>query len=229
MEEKKCIVQVQNVWKSFEKGRIDVLRGVSLSVAAGELVALCGPSGGGKSTLLHLIAGLDTPDQGAILLAGKAVRSERSLVHSLRWSIGFVFQLHNLIPDLTVEENCLIPAIAAGQKRVSARERFNYLSAETGLSHRQNHLIQELSGGERQRTAICRALMNGPALILADEPTGALDEKSRDQVFSLLLRLVREEGSTLIMATHERTLAEACERLLVVKDGRVFESSAAMR
>lgn len=217
------IVKVQDVWKSYEQGRIEVLRSVSLCLSPGEVVALCGPSGCGKSTLLHLISGLDQPDRGTILLDGDSLLSPRTLLHALRFKIGFVFQLHNLIPDLTLRENCLIPAIASGMKRSAAMERFLELTLETGLEHRRNHRIQDLSGGERQRTAICRALMNSPSLILADEPTGSLDDKSREVVFQLLLSMVRRDGVTLLIATHDRSLAERCDRFLVVKEGRIYE------
>ena len=217
------IIEVENVWKSYERGRIEVLRGVSFSVAPGEIVALCGPSGGGKSTLLHLVSGLDKPDRGTVYLDGEGILDGRTLLSALRFKIGFVFQLHNLIADLTLRENCLIPAVASGLKSSEANERFLELTHETGLEHRRNHRIQDLSGGERQRTAICRALMNSPKLILADEPTGSLDDKSRELVFKLLLSMVRREGVTLVVATHDRALAERCDRLLVVKEGRLFE------
>lgn len=219
------IIETQNVWKFYEGGRIEVLRGISFCVSPGEVVALCGPSGGGKSTLLHLIAGLDKPDKGAIYLDGMELTRPRNLLHALRHKIGFVFQLHNLIPDLTLRENCLIPAVASGQNTRTAQVRFLELVEKTHLTHRQNHRIQDLSGGERQRTAICRALMNSPKLILADEPTGSLDDKSREQVFELLISLVRQDEATLVMATHDRNLAEQCDRLLVIKEGRLFQTA----
>jgi len=219
----KPLIEVVDLWKSYERGRIQVLRGVTLTVHTGDLVALCGPSGGGKSTLLHLMAGLDLPDRGHIRIDGQVLRGESRLLHCLRHMIGFVFQLHNLIPDLTLEENCMVPTMAAGMSRRQARERLHELAEQTGLSHRLTHRIQDLSGGERQRTALCRALMNSPKIVLADEPTGALDEKNREQVFEHLLRLVRHEGVTLVMATHDRDLAEHCDRLMVVKDGQLYQ------
>ena len=217
-------IEVQNVWKSYERGHVEVLRGITFTVAKGEIIALCGPSGGGKSTLLHLISGLDQPDRGTVLVDGEAINNEKTRLKALRHKIGFVFQLHNLIADLTLEENCLIPVVASGMARPLARARVAELTQLTGLAHRRGHRIQDLSGGERQRTAICRALMNEPKVIIADEPTGSLDEKSRLQVFELLLSLVRKNGVTLIMATHDRVLAEKCDRLLVVKDGRLYET-----
>jgi ABC-type lipoprotein export system ATPase subunit len=227
MTELPPIIHAQNVWKSYENGKIKVLRGVSLSVEPGEILALCGPSGGGKSTLLHLISGLDKPDQGTIYLDGEEMADSKTLLNSLRHKVGFVFQLHNLIPDLTLRENCLIPAMAAGLERSVANQRFHDLTRETGLDHRRNHRIQDLSGGERQRTAICRALINSPKVILADEPTGSLDDSTREVVFQLLLRLVRRDGATLVMATHDRALAERCDRFLVVKEGRIYEPTPA--
>jgi ABC-type lipoprotein export system ATPase subunit len=140
--------------------------------------------------------------------------------------VGFVFQLHNLIPDLTLAENCLIPSVAAGVPRREALERLQQLAEGTGLSHRLQHRIQKLSGGERQRTALCRALMNRPRILLADEPTGSLDERTSAQVFDLLLNLAVREGVTLVMATHDRDLAERCHRTVVMKDGKIHEPAA---
>ena len=214
-------IRVSGVSMSYENGKIPVLHEVDLEVAQGSLVALCGPSGCGKSTLLHLIAGLDRPSEGEIFLDGKRVTSERELTRTLRHTIGFVFQLHNLIPDLTLEENCLIPAVAAGVKKKVARGRLMELAERTGIAHRLKNRIQDLSGGERQRTALCRALMNDPQIILADEPTGALDEESREHVFEILLELVQGAGRTLVMATHDRELAARCDRIVEMKDGRV--------
>jgi ABC-type lipoprotein export system ATPase subunit len=137
--------------------------------------------------------------------------------------VGFVFQLHNLIPDLTLEENCLIPTVAAGTDRRIAQERLLQLANRTGLTHRLGHRIQKLSGGERQRTALCRALMNRPKILLADEPTGSLDEAASVAVFDLLLDIVASENVTLVMATHDRNLAERCDRLLEMHDGKIHE------
>ncbi|MDA1005275.1 MAG: ABC transporter ATP-binding protein [Verrucomicrobia bacterium] len=207
---------------SYENGKIPVLHEVDLEVQRGSLVAICGPSGCGKSTLLHLIAGLDQPTRGQVLHDGQSLHRDRDLTLLLRSRIGLVFQLHNLIADLTLTENCLIPAIAAGLPKGEARLRLARLTTATGLQHRLGNRIQDLSGGERQRTALCRALMNDPQLILADEPTGALDEDSREQVFALLVDLVRSAGRTLIMATHDRSLADRCDRVVEMKDGRIL-------
>jgi lipoprotein-releasing system ATP-binding protein len=222
-----AVLNVVDVWKSYDNGAINVLNGVDFYAHAGSSVALCGPSGCGKSTLLHLIGGLDEPDRGSISVIGAPLQLRGRSLRLLRREIGFVFQLHNLIPDLTLEENCLIPTVAAGTKRRDALRRLMQLTERTGLSHRLNQPIQKLSGGERQRTALCRALMNWPRVLLADEPTGSLDEFTSHQVFELLLELVEIEGLTLVMATHNRVLAERCDRLVEMRGGKVYEPSKA--
>jgi ABC-type lipoprotein export system ATPase subunit len=219
----RAALSAEDVWKSYDDGAIAVLKGVNFEIAEGETVALCGPSGCGKSTLLHLFGGLDLPDRGHVSVDGIEVNRHRNLLHLLRHEVGFVFQLHNLIPDLTLEENCLIPSVAAGVDRRAAQARLRQLAERTGLTHRLSHRIQKLSGGERQRTALCRALMNRPKFLLADEPTGSLDEESSGAVFDLLLETVATEGVTLVMATHDRSLANRCDRLLEMRDGRVHE------
>jgi ABC-type lipoprotein export system ATPase subunit len=221
--QKRIVLRAENVWKSYDGGAITVLKGVQFEAFEGQTLALCGPSGCGKSTLLHLFGGLDELDQGRVSVNGVEVNRHRNLLSLLRHEVGFVFQLHNLIPDLTLEENCLIPAVAAGTDRRIARERLRQLAERTGLSHRLGHRIQKLSGGERQRTALCRALMNRPKILLADEPTGSLDEKASGVVFDLLLDIVATEGATLVMATHDRALAGRCDRLLEMRDGRIHE------
>lgn len=219
------ILHAGGVWKSYDSQTITVLSGTDFHACTGETVALCGPSGCGKSTLLHLLGGLDEPDQGEIAVAGNPLHRGADLLRLLRHEVGFVFQLHNLIPDLTLEENCLLPTVAAGVSGREARARLSQLVERTGLSHRLNHRIHKLSGGERQRTALCRALMNRPRILLADEPTGSLDESSRNQVFELLLELVATEGITLVMATHDRQLAERCSRIVWMKDGKAYEQA----
>ena len=186
---------------------------MDFEVSAGQTVALCGPSGCGKSTLLHLFGGLDLPDRGRSRSTASKSTGTRNLLRLLRHEVGFVFQLHNLIPDLTLAENCLIPTVAAGINRRIAKARLLELAERTGLSHRLDHRIQKLSGGERQRTALCRALMNRPKILLADEPTGSLDEQTSATVFDLLLDLVATEGVTLLMATHDRSLPGAATAL----------------
>jgi ABC-type lipoprotein export system ATPase subunit len=217
------VVHAEGVWKNYEDGSIQVLNGVDLEVFPSQTVALCGPSGCGKSTLLHLLGGLDEPSHGRILVNGRQLQSGRSATLLLRHEVGFVFQLHNLIPDLTLEENCLIPTVAAGTPRKAALARLHHLAERTGLTHRLKQRIQKLSGGERQRTALCRALMNKPGILLADEPTGSLDERTSLQIFNLLMELAVTEGITLVMATHDRGLAQRCNRLVEMRDGKICE------
>jgi ABC-type lipoprotein export system ATPase subunit len=219
----RTVLRAQDIFKSYDDDAITVLRGVDFTAHAGETVALCGPSGCGKSTLLHLLGGLDTPDRGSVAVNGVEISRHSNPPRLLRHEIGFVFQLHNLIPDLTLAENCLIPTVASGLDRKSALARLHDLTERTGLRHRLDHRIQKLSGGERQRTALCRALMNRPRILLADEPTGSLDEKTSASVFAILLDLVANEGVTLVMATHDRGLASRCDRLIEMHDGRVRE------
>ena len=204
---------------------VSVLKNVALQLAAGEALAIIGPSGSGKSTLLNIMGALDHPSAGQVRLDGRELSSlsELELATVRNRSIGFVFQLHNLIPDLTLEENCLIPTVAAGTPRREALARLHDLAGRTGLTHRLTQRIQKLSGGERQRTALCRALMNGPGILLADEPTGSLDERTSRQIFDLLLDLARTDGITLVMATHDRGLAAQCDRLVEMRDGKICE------
>jgi ABC-type lipoprotein export system ATPase subunit len=214
-------VAARDIWKSYDRGRVSVLLGVDLIVQRGETVALCGASGSGKSTLLNIIGGLDSPDRGEVLIEDKPIRTPRERTELLRHAVGFVFQLHNLVPDLTLTENCLVPAFAAGRRPVDVMERIVGLLEATGIAHRAERPVQELSGGERQRAALCRALVNRPRIVLADEPTGSLDEANGAKVFQLLLDLVSREQATLVLATHDRDLAAHCGRVVHVRDGRI--------
>lgn len=217
------VASARDVTKTYDRGRITVLQGVSLDVRAGEVVALWGASGSGKSTLLHLLGGLDAPDSGTLAVCGLDPSREENRNRLRRESVGFVFQLHNLIPDLTVEENIRVPALAAGKGKAATAARVRVLVEQVGLAHRIGHRVQDLSGGERQRTAICRALMNAPRLLLADEPTGALDEQTGETIFALLKELAAREGVAVVLATHERRFAEACDRIVRVRGGKVSE------
>jgi len=215
------LVSARDLRKTYDAGRVRVLDGVSLEVRAGEMVALWGASGSGKSTLLHLLGGLDVPDAGELTVCGLDPRSESHRLELRRRHLGFVFQLHNLIPDLTVAENLRVPALAGGAAAAATRTRVQELAEAVGIAHRLEHRIQDISGGERQRTAICRALMNSPRLLLADEPTGSLDEETGDTVFSLLRHLVQTRGIAVVLATHERRFAEQSNRVLRVRSGRI--------
>ncbi len=214
-------IRVEDAWKSFDRGRIEVLNGVTFTVPKGGIVALCGTSGCGKSTLLNVISGLEEVDRGLIRVAGRDVVDEATRIDLLRHRIGYVFQFHHLMPDLTLAENCMVPVIAAGGKRAEGLARLHELATATGVAHRLGQRVRELSGGERQRGALVRALMNDPEILLCDEPTGALDETNREKVFDLLLDLVRSRGRTLVLATHDPELARRCDRHVRMRDGRI--------
>ena len=220
----KALVEVRGVSKSFRTGdhKVRVLDEVHLSVAAQESVAIVGPSGSGKSTLLNLLGTLDQPDQGTIVIDGKnlAMMAGDELAKFRNLNIGFVFQSHHLLPHLTVLENVLVPVLAQ-ESKVSEEVllRATELLQRVGLEDREKHLPGRLSGGERQRVAVVRALINQPRLILADEPTGALDRVSAAGVGRLLLELNREHGITLIVATHSEELASRLDRVLSMDNG----------
>ena len=220
----KTLVEVRGVSKSFRTGdhKVRVLDEVQMSVAAQESVAIVGPSGSGKSTLLNLLGTLDQPDQGTIVIDGKnlAMMAGDELARFRNRNIGFVFQSHHLLPHLTVLENVLVPVLAQ-ESKVSEEVllRATQLLQRVGLADREKHLPGRLSGGERQRAAVVRALINQPRLILADEPTGALDRVSAAEVGRLLLELNREHGITLIVATHSEELAARMDRVLSMENG----------
>jgi len=220
----KALVEVQGVSKSFQTGdhKLRVLDGVHLSVAAQESVAIVGPSGSGKSTLLNLLGTLDQPDQGTIVIDGKnlSMMGGDELAGFRNRNIGFVFQSHHLLPHLTVLENVLVPVLAqASEVGDEVLLRANQLLQRVGLGDRDKHLPGRLSGGERQRVAVVRALINQPRLILADEPTGALDRVSAAEVGRLLIELNREHGITLIVATHSEELAARMDRVVTMENG----------
>jgi lipoprotein-releasing system ATP-binding protein len=220
----KALVEVQGVSKSFQTGdhKVRVLDGVHLSVAAQESVAIVGPSGSGKSTLLNLLGTLDQPDQGTIVIDGKnlSMMGGDELAGFRNRNIGFVFQSHHLLPHLTVLENVLVPVLAqASEVGDEVLLRANQLLQRVGLGDRDKHLPGRLSGGERQRVAVVRALINQPRLILADEPTGALDRVSAAEVGRLLIELNQEHGITLIVATHSEELAARMDRVVTMENG----------
>lgn len=219
MNNSEIIITAAGVQKSFDKGRISVLRGVHLTINRGEIVALWGGSGSGKTTLLHMLGGLDSPDSGIMTVAGLNPAFSKDRLQLRREKVGFIFQLHNLIADLTLLENCLITAVATGGVTEIYQARFKELAGFLGITHLQHQRIQELSGGERQRVAICRALMHQPQIILADEPTGSLDEDTGVIVFEMLKKMAKKENVTVVMATHERRFAESCDRIFQVRKG----------
>jgi lipoprotein-releasing system ATP-binding protein len=201
-----------------------VLKGVDLELERGEVVALTGPSGVGKSTLLHLVAGLDRPDGGTIEADSVSVTSLRGREldrYRNRW-VGIVYQFHFLLPEFTSLENAMIPALIAGVAPGEASAGARELLGRVGLLGRLHHRPSQLSGGEQQRTSLARALVNHPKLLLADEPTGNLDESTAEQVFGLLLDLRREMGLTVLLATHNARLASRCDRILALHEGRLL-------
>ena len=220
----KSLVEVRGVHKSFRTGdhKVRVLQGVDLSVEVQESLAIIGPSGSGKSTLLNLIGTLDQPDQGTIVIDGKnlSMMAGDELADFRNRRIGFVFQSHHLLPHLTVLENVLVPLLArASRVEDEALERAGKLLRRVGLEAREDQLPGRLSGGERQRVAVVRALIRQPRLLLADEPTGALDRASAAEVTRLLTELNREHGTTLIVVTHSEELARRMDRVVAMEDG----------
>jgi putative ABC transport system ATP-binding protein len=213
-------VELIGVSKSYRRGDelVHALRSVSLTLARGEAVALVGPSGCGKSTTLNLVAGVDRPDEGAVIVAGTdlARAGEDELVRARRRAIGIVFQSFYLMPHLTVEENVALPLALDGRRDAA---RVLALIRRVGLEHRIGHFPAELSGGEQQRTAVARALVHRPAVVLADEPTGALDSASGAAVLALMDELRREEGSALLLATHDPAVAAFAARVVRMRDG----------
>ena len=204
---------------------VRVLRGASVEIRAGEVVALIGASGVGKSTLLHLLGALDRPTAGRVLFQGEDLfeRSEPALARYRRQDVGFVFQFYNLLGDLTALENAMVPALLQRVPSSVARERAAAALAEVGLADRLRHRPGELSGGEQQRVAIARALMNGPRVILADEPTGNLDPKTSAVIYDLFLQLQAERGLAFLVATHNPDLARKAERVYRLVEGRARE------
>lgn len=219
------LVSLDNVHKTYGSADapLHVLRGVTLSVEAGESLAIVGPSGSGKSTLLHLMGALDTPSEGTIQIAGQKLSSlnDKSLAALRNKTIGFVFQNHYLLPQLTVLENVLVPLLAGGSPGADDLERAAALLNEVGLSDRTSHRPTQLSGGECQRVAVVRALINSPKLLLADEPTGALDSGNATTLTDLLFRLHKDHELTLVLVTHAPDLAQRAHRRLRMLDGHL--------
>ncbi|MBB3981106.1 lipoprotein-releasing system ATP-binding protein [Sphingobium fontiphilum] len=219
------ILKVAGLTRSFTQGgeTIEVLRGVDLTVAPGEIVALLGPSGSGKSTLLQAVGLLEGGFDGSIRIAGEeAARLDNDGRTRLRRdALGFVYQFHHLLPDFNATENVVLPQVIRGADMASAQARAQLLLSSLGLGHRLDHRPSQLSGGEQQRMAVARALANRPALVLADEPTGNLDERTADVVLAEFLRLVRGEGSAALVATHNERLAAKMDRVVQLQEGRL--------
>jgi lipoprotein-releasing system ATP-binding protein len=222
-----AVLRLEGVARTFRTGDglLEVLRGVDLKIAPGEIVALVAPSGAGKSTLLHIAGLLEHADRGRIVVAGKEASAlgDTARTELRRSTIGFVYQFHHLLPEFTARENVAVPQVIAGIPKRAAAERAEALLAALGLSARLNHRPARLSGGEQQRVAIARALANQPKLLLADEPTGNLDMATAEVVFGELLSLVRERGVAALIATHNPDLAARMDRTLILRDGHVVE------
>ena len=216
------MIQAIDIHKSF--GTVEVLRGVSLSVERGEIAAIVGPSGAGKTTLLQIIGTLDRPDQGRVLLDGQDLSRlpDRQLAEVRNRRIGFVFQFHQLLPEFTAVENVMMPALIARRDPHEAADKARRLLDYLQLSHRYDHKPSELSGGEKQRVAVARALMNDPSVILADEPSGSLDSRNRDELHRLLLDVRQQFQVAMIIVTHDQQLASLCDRVLEMRDGRIM-------
>ena len=224
------MIEIEGVTKSF--GSLQVLKGIDLRIEKGEIVSIVGPSGAGKTTLLQILGTLDKPDSGSVVVDGieTSTLSTNKLSEFRNTHLGFVFQFHQLLPEFTAIENIMIPAYIAGMKPKEARSRAEELLAFMGLSDRATHKPNELSGGEKQRVAVARALMNNPAVILADEPSGSLDSKNKEELHKLFFELRDKFGQTFVIVTHDETLATLTDRTIHLKDGRIVgegnESSA---
>ncbi|MCM8730258.1 ABC transporter ATP-binding protein [Hephaestia sp. GCM10023244] len=220
-----AVLQTAGLTRSFEQGgqTIHVLRGVDLAIARGEIVALLGPSGSGKSTLLQAVGLLEGGFGGSIRIAGAEAAQLDSHARTIvrRDTLGFVYQFHHLLPDFTALENVVLPQLVKGAEQPAAEDRAASLLTALGLGHRLTHRPSQLSGGEQQRVAVARALANQPALVLADEPTGNLDEATADVVLAEFLRLVRHEGTAALIATHNERLAEKMDRVVRLHEGHL--------
>ena len=217
------MIDIKEVTKSF--GNLQVLKGINLHINKGEMVSIVGPSGAGKTTLLQIIGTLDKPDSGTIIIEGTDVSqlSTKKLSEFRNQHIGFVFQFHQLLPEFTAIENIMIPAFIAGVSRNKAKERAEELLALMGLSDRADHKPNQLSGGEKQRVAVARALVNNPAVVLADEPSGSLDSKNKAELHQLFFELRDKLGQTFVIVTHDEELAKLTDRTIHMKDGVISE------
>lgn len=213
------MITISNIKKNF--GSLEVLKGISLVINKGEVVSIVGPSGAGKTTLLQIIGTLDRPDDGSVVIDGQDITglSRGKLADFRNRNIGFVFQFHQLLPEFSAVENVMIPALIAGKSRRQAKEKALSLLEMLGLSERVDHKPAQLSGGEKQRVAVARALVNDPAVVLADEPSGSLDSKNKSELHQLFFELRDRLGQTFVIVTHDESLAELTDRTIYMRDG----------
>jgi putative ABC transport system ATP-binding protein len=215
------IVKIENLIKRYDQAGVIALDGINLEIKKGEFVSIMGPSGSGKSTLLNMIGALDQADEGSILVSGQNLMEKKDFSSFRSKEIGFIFQLHNLIPNLTASENVQIPMLQTDASDEEMVKRASELLTSVNLGNRKDQVPTKLSGGERQRIAIARALVNHPSIILADEPTGALDSKMGDIILELLRVIHEKENVTLILVTHEEYVAEKADRIIRMMDGKI--------
>lgn len=213
------MIEIKGIKKSF--GKLEVLKGIDLNIGKGEVVSIVGPSGAGKTTLLQIIGTLDSADSGSIIIDGTDVSklNKKKLADFRNKHIGFVFQFHQLLPEFTAIENVMIPAFISGMSKKEAKKRAEELLFFLGLTERAQHKPNELSGGEKQRVAVARALVNNPAIILADEPSGSLDTKNKKELHQLFFELRDKFGQTFVIVTHDEQLASTTDRTIKMKDG----------
>ncbi|MDD0824505.1 lipoprotein-releasing ABC transporter ATP-binding protein LolD [Mannheimia sp. AT1] len=223
------LLRCENISKFYDEGeqKVQVLKEVSFSMNAGELVAIVGSSGSGKSTLLHTLGGLDQPSSGEVWIRGQSLQklSSDKLALLRNQNLGFVYQFHHLMADFSALENVMMPMLIGKQNKTEAANRAEKMLQAVGLSHRITHRPSALSGGERQRVAIARALVNNPALVLADEPTGNLDQKTTESIFDLIQQLNQEQNIAFLLVTHDLNLANKLSRRLVMRDGVLSEEN----
>jgi len=221
------LLEAKALTREFDDGQVKALRGVDFSVDEGEFIAITGPSGCGKSTLLQMLGALDRPTSGTLHYRGESLPDRPNPASYRAHEIGFIFQAFHLLPTFTAAENVQIPMFETDRSAAERKERSIELLKLVGLDHRLNHFPSKLSGGERQRVAIARSLANSPSLILADEPTGNLDSENAHSVLDLIIRLQQEHGRTLVLVTHDPSIAERASRSLHMKDGRIVSDQSA--